>query len=240
MASATATGSMEAVCQSMLLMAAAFGNIADTLTNAPIMITSTRNVAATLTVPSAVTVIEVMGIVSVGDGDQGLYMRVSADPGVPDSFQSADGAWWLLTGGGGISSLVLTDGLLSVTLQNTGGTFDIFANDGTTSMMKLTQAGDMTVHRDLTVTRDLTVNNDLTVTGALTVDNLSVTDFVDVGNEYRVATVKVIGPQITGWTQAVPPYALGGFDPAFVNVDVLAQNVGGIIDVLMTHGLIAP
>lgn len=87
---------IDAVSQSQLLLAQAFGGIADVLTNDPILDVSTRSIIATLTIPAAVTGINVSGYATVGDGGAAVYYRVSADPGIATAIQSADGAWWQL------------------------------------------------------------------------------------------------------------------------------------------------
>lgn len=88
--------SIDQLVQTQLQMAQAFGALNDTLTNTPTMEVSTRDVATTLTIPDAVTTINVGGVTTVGDGQAGQYIRVAADPGSVEKFQSADGSWFQL------------------------------------------------------------------------------------------------------------------------------------------------
>lgn len=87
---------LEQVVQSQLQMAQSIGSLSDALSASKTMQTSTRDVVATLTVPSAVTAITVAGTTTEGDGGAGLYVRVSADPGAVEKVQSADGSWFQL------------------------------------------------------------------------------------------------------------------------------------------------
>lgn len=58
----------------------------------------TRTTAIAESFPGNVQFVETSGYSSVGDGGGSLYKRVSSEPSHAGKFQSADGAWWELSG----------------------------------------------------------------------------------------------------------------------------------------------
>jgi len=58
------------------------------------------------------------------------------------------------------------------------------------------------------------------------------------GNEYRINNTKVVGARITGWTAATGTATRTTFATSTVTTAQLAERVKGLIDDLISHGLI--
>jgi hypothetical protein len=86
----------DSLAESQLILAQAFSAVTEAMASTKTMQTSTRDIVATLEVPAAVTVLNVGGVTTVGDGEAGLYVRVDTEPTSTAKVQSADGQWWSL------------------------------------------------------------------------------------------------------------------------------------------------
>ncbi len=109
----------ESLAESQLILAQAFGAVSNAMASTKTMQTSTRDVVATLEVPAAVTVLNVGGVTTVGDGEAGLYVRVDTEPTSTSKVQSADGQWWSLAPPSSITVSTIVSAGSSITADTT-------------------------------------------------------------------------------------------------------------------------
>jgi len=70
----------------------------DAVSQGNVPIYSTRNAVETLEIPAGITAFRTNGFASVGDGGEGFYVWVATEPTHIGKVQSADGAWWEISG----------------------------------------------------------------------------------------------------------------------------------------------
>lgn len=78
---------------------------------------------------------------------------------------------------------------------------------------------------------------DATPIGATTPSTIAITT-ADASTSYSIASTKVVGSRVTGWTAASGTSTRSTFDTTTVTTAALAEHVKALLDDLITHGLI--
>lgn len=91
-------GAGESILLPLVQQAEAAKAAAESAAGANLAAMPSRSAALIANIPASVSYVRTAGYLSAGDNGEGLYRRAGSQPSHPGKFQSADGAWWELTG----------------------------------------------------------------------------------------------------------------------------------------------